>query len=65
MPSVKILKDILIPVPKIDEQLKILDKMSIIENLKLEYLYKERKKLTKYLKFSIVNNFIISNNKAA
>jgi len=65
VPSVKILKNILIPVPKIDEQIKILDKISIIENLKLDNLYKERKKLTKYLKFSIINNFIISNNKAA
>ena len=63
--AVKILKDILIPVPNIDKQKEVLKKISIIEDLQLENLYKQKKNLMKSLKSSMVNNLIILDNKAA
>ena len=59
VPSVKILKNILIPVPNIDKQKEILKKISIIEDLQLENLYKKKKSLVESLKSSIVSNLII------
>lgn len=58
VPSVKILKNILIPVPNIDKQKEILKKISLIEDLQLENLYKKKKNLVESLKSSIVSNLI-------
>jgi len=65
VPSVKILKNILIPVPSIEKQEEILKKILILNNLKLEDLYNQKNNLTKLLKLSILSNFINLKNKAA
>jgi len=65
VPSVKILKNILIPVPAIKKQEEIIKKISTLNNLRLENLYTQKKSLLESLKASILNNFLNINNKTA
>lgn len=65
VPSVKILKDILIPVPDIKKQKEIISKISTLNNIKLGNLYNRKKSLIESLKISMINKFIIIKNKAA
>jgi len=65
VPSIKILKDIDIPVPSIDMQKVILEKIIIIENLQLENLYTKKKILVESLRSSIIKSLITQSKKAA
>ena len=65
VPSVKILKNIIMPVPSIDLQKEILKKISLVENLQLENLYKKRETLINLLKASIIKSLMNQDNIAA
>ena len=64
VPSVKILKNIILPVPNINTQKEILRKISLVENLQLENLYKKKEILMNSLKISTIK-FLITQGKTA
>jgi len=65
VPSVKILKNIIMPVPSIETQKKILKKISFIDNLQLENLYKKKEILLNSLKASTIRSLISKDKVAA
>ena len=65
VPSVKILKNLTMPVPSIDKQKEILKRISLIKNLQLDNLYKKKEILIKLLKPSIIKSLITQGKIAA
>ena len=65
VPSVKILKNINMPVPSIQTQRQILEKILFIDNLQLENLYKKKEILLNSLKSLVITNLMSENSEAA